>query len=166
MPTLWRVFLIKIQFITRIYKRPSFFNFKVRFIQPRHSFFNFNVRFIQPRHSFFNLVIRFSTSTFVLFNLVIRFSTSTFVLFNLDIRCSTLTFVLFRRYGRELVLTLSPVFQVQHSCYSIFRSIFVFSTPTFVFEVQHSFYSDVSRDVTPRSPGVVYICGWQRHNVA
>ena len=32
---LWRVFLIKIQFITR-------------FIQPRHSFFNFDVRFIQP----------------------------------------------------------------------------------------------------------------------
>ena len=56
---LWRVFLIKIQFITRFYKRPSVFNFNVRFIQPRHSFFNFDVRFIQPRHSFFNFDIHF-----------------------------------------------------------------------------------------------------------
>ena len=58
-PSVWRGFLIKIQFITRIYKWPSFFNFKVRFFQPRHSFFNFNVRFIQPRHSFFNFNVRF-----------------------------------------------------------------------------------------------------------
>ena len=128
--------------------------------------FTNDLRFLNLRFVLFNLDIRFSTSTFVLFNLDIRFSTSTFVLFNLDIRFSTLTFVSFRRYGRELVLTLSTVVQVQHSCYSIFRSTFVFSTPTFVFEVQHSCYRDIFRDVTPRSRGVVYICGWQRHDVA
>ena len=99
---IWCVFLIKIQFSTRIYKRPSFFNFK-----------------------------------FVLFSLDIRFSTSTFVLLHLDIRFSTLTFVLFRRYGRELVLTLSMVFQVQHSCYSILD--IRFSDQHSFFQPQHSF---------------------------
>ena len=115
--------------------------------------------------------LRFSTSRFVLFKLDIRFSTSTFVLFRLDIRFSTLTFVLLRRYGRELVLTLSTVFQVQHSCYLILG--IRFSDQHSFFQPQHSFlkfniffYSDVSRDVTPRSRGVVYICGWQRHDVA
>ena len=101
--------------------------------------FTNGLRFSTSRFVLFNLDIRVSTSTFVLFSLDIRFSTSTFVLFNLDIRFSTLTFVLFRRFGRELVLTLSTVFQVQHSCYSIFRSTFVFSTTAFVFEVPHSF---------------------------
>ena len=81
--------------------------------------------------------LRFSPLKFVLFSLNFRFSTSTFVLFNLDNRFPTLTFVLFGRYDREVVLTLSTVFQVQHSCYSILD--IRFSDQDSFFQPQHSF---------------------------
>ena len=65
----WRVFPIKIQFISRFYKRPSFFKFNTPFIQHWHSYFKFNTPFIQPWHLFFNFNISFYlTLTFVFFS--------------------------------------------------------------------------------------------------
>ena len=46
----WRVFPIKIRFISRFYIRPSFFKFNTPFIQHWHSFINFNIRFNLDSH--------------------------------------------------------------------------------------------------------------------
>ena len=56
----WRLFPIKIRFISCFYIQPSFFKFNTPFIQHWHSFFNFNI-------VSFNLDSRFLSSTFVLF---------------------------------------------------------------------------------------------------
>ena len=74
--TLWCVFPIKIQFISRFYVQPSFFRFKT---------------------PLFNHDIRFSTSTFILFNLDSRFLSSAFILFKHNVCYSSLTFVLVKR---------------------------------------------------------------------
>ena len=77
-PLLWRIFRIKIQFISHFYVQPSFFKFSAPFIQPWHLFFKFNIRF------FFNLGSPFLCSAFFLFKHNIRYLSSTFVLFKHD----------------------------------------------------------------------------------